>query len=109
MRKLALSHEILMSVEKPARYLGNELNAVHKELAPGMVRFACIATVIIGKLVTHKKLFVRLPEDAFPGEALWNAKFNSSSETVELPMEEIARMLASATDETQNKDENENE
>lgn len=40
MRKLALSHEILMSVEKPARYLGNELNAVHKELTTGMVRFA---------------------------------------------------------------------
>ena len=31
MRKLALSDEILMKVEKPARYIGNELNSVVKE------------------------------------------------------------------------------
>jgi len=31
MRKLALSDEILMSVEKPARYIGNEINAVMKD------------------------------------------------------------------------------
>ena len=28
MRKLALSDEILLTVEKPARYIGNEINAV---------------------------------------------------------------------------------
>ncbi len=39
MRKLALPHDVLMSVDKPARYLGNELNSVHKELKPGMVRY----------------------------------------------------------------------
>ncbi|MCH5252161.1 MAG: TIGR03960 family B12-binding radical SAM protein [Lachnospiraceae bacterium] len=31
MRKLALSDEILMSVEKPARYIGNEINMVKKD------------------------------------------------------------------------------
>ena len=31
MRKLALSDEILMQVEKPARYIGNELNSIVKE------------------------------------------------------------------------------
>ena len=31
MRKNALSDEILMAVEKPARYLGNEYNAYHKD------------------------------------------------------------------------------
>ncbi len=31
MRKLALSEDILLQVDKPARYLGNELNAVHKD------------------------------------------------------------------------------
>ena len=31
MRKLALSDEILMKVEKPARYIGNELNSVVKD------------------------------------------------------------------------------
>ena len=28
MRKLALSDEILMTIEKPARYIGGEVNAV---------------------------------------------------------------------------------
>ena len=40
MRKLALSDEILMNVEKPARYIGNEFNSVVKELSPEMIRFA---------------------------------------------------------------------
>ena len=31
MRKLALSDEILMKVEKPARYIGNELNSIVKD------------------------------------------------------------------------------
>ena len=39
MRKLALSHEVLMNIEKPARYLGNEFGAVYKELKPDTVRF----------------------------------------------------------------------
>ena len=30
MRKLALSDEILLSIEKPARYIGGEINMVHK-------------------------------------------------------------------------------
>lgn len=42
MRKLALSDEILLSVDKPARYLGNEINAVYKDLPAdsSMIRFA---------------------------------------------------------------------
>ena len=42
MRKLALSDEILLSVDKPARYLGNEINAVYKDPSsdPSMIRFA---------------------------------------------------------------------
>ena len=39
MKKLALPHDVLMRVEKPARYLGNEINATYKELRPGMTRF----------------------------------------------------------------------
>ncbi|MGN0252630.1 MAG: TIGR03960 family B12-binding radical SAM protein [Oliverpabstia sp.] len=34
MRKLALSDEILLSIEKPARYIGNEVNAVDKSDSP---------------------------------------------------------------------------
>lgn len=40
MRKLALSEEILMTVEKPARYIGNEVNSVMKEKENIDVRFA---------------------------------------------------------------------
>lgn len=39
MRKLALEDEILMSVEKPARYIGNEINMVRKNPAEVDVRF----------------------------------------------------------------------
>ena len=42
MRKLALSDEILLSIEKPARYIGNEVNAVDKPGFPdleNMIRF----------------------------------------------------------------------
>lgn len=31
MRKLALNDEILLKVEKPARYIGNEVNSVMKD------------------------------------------------------------------------------
>lgn len=39
MRKLALSDEILMKIEKPARYIGNEVNMVVKNPADVDVRF----------------------------------------------------------------------
>ena len=40
MRKLALSDDILMQVEKPARYIGNEVNSVVKDKEQVAVRFA---------------------------------------------------------------------
>lgn len=40
MRKLALTDEILMKIEKPARYIGNEVNMVVKNPADVDVRFA---------------------------------------------------------------------
>ncbi len=40
MRKLALSDEILMTVEKPARYIGGEVNAVMKDKDQVDIRFA---------------------------------------------------------------------
>lgn len=39
MRKLALSDEILLSVEKPARYIGNEVNSVMKDKDRVNIRF----------------------------------------------------------------------
>lgn len=40
MQKLALSDEILMAVEKPARYIGNELNIIRKDLSDIDIRIA---------------------------------------------------------------------
>ncbi len=39
MRKLALDDTILLKIEKPARYLGNEINAVYKDKTSVKVRF----------------------------------------------------------------------
>lgn len=39
MRKLALSDEILMTIEKPARYIGNEVNSVTKDPDQIDIRF----------------------------------------------------------------------
>ena len=40
MRKLALSDEILLKIEKPARYIGNEVNSVMKDANKVEMRFA---------------------------------------------------------------------
>lgn len=40
MRKLALSDEILLKIEKPARYIGNEVNSVNKDANKVDIRFA---------------------------------------------------------------------
>lgn len=42
LRKLALSDEILLKIEKPARYIGNEVNSVMKNKADIDVRFAFV-------------------------------------------------------------------
>ena len=43
MRKLALSDEILLQIEKPARYIGNEVNMVVKDPSRVPVRYAMCA------------------------------------------------------------------
>lgn len=40
MRKLALNDEILLNIEKPARYIGNEVNSVMKDPEKVDIRFA---------------------------------------------------------------------
>ncbi len=42
MRKLALSDDILLKIEKPARYIGNEVNSVMKNKEEVDVRFAFV-------------------------------------------------------------------
>ena len=39
MRNLALSDEILLEIEKPARYIGNEINSVIKDKTQIDIRF----------------------------------------------------------------------
>ena len=39
MRQLALSDEILMKIEKPARYIGHEINSVVKDKNAVDIRF----------------------------------------------------------------------
>ncbi len=39
-RQLALRDEILLQVEKPARYIGNETGSIMKEITPETIRFA---------------------------------------------------------------------
>ena len=40
MRKLALNDDILLNIEKPARYIGNEINSVMKDKEKVAIRFA---------------------------------------------------------------------
>lgn len=40
MKQLALNDEILLNIEKPARYIGNEVNSVNKDASKVDVRFA---------------------------------------------------------------------
>ena len=42
MRTLALSDEILMKVDKAARYIGGEVNSVMKDKNDVDIRFACL-------------------------------------------------------------------
>ena len=46
MKKLALSDEILLTIEKPARYIGNEVNSVNKDPGQIDIRFCmCVPDV----------------------------------------------------------------
>lgn len=50
MRKLALDDDILLEIEKPARYIGGEVNAVMKNVEDIDVRFAmCFPDVCGGR------------------------------------------------------------
>ena len=57
MRKLALSDDILLKIEKPARYIGNEVNSIMKDKEQIAIRFAmCFPDVYeIGMLDTYEK------------------------------------------------------
>ena len=50
MRKLALDDDILLNIEKPARYIGHEVNSVMKDKNAVDIRFAmCFPDVCGGR------------------------------------------------------------
>ena len=54
MRKLALSDEILLKVDKAARYIGGEVNSVMKDKNEVEIRFAmCFPDVYRTHLITR--------------------------------------------------------
>ena len=65
MRKLALSDEILMQVEKPARYIGNELNSVVKDTS--QIRFAMCFPDVYEIGMSHLGIQICLTAGRIPG------------------------------------------
>lgn len=53
MRKLALNDEILLKIEKPARYIGNEVNSVMKDPKKVDIRFAMCFPDVYEKCQYH--------------------------------------------------------
>ncbi len=68
--KLALSDDILMKIEKPARYIGNEVNAVYKDKSQVDVRFAMCFPDVYEIGMSH--LGIQILYDMFNSmEGLW--------------------------------------
>ena len=49
MRKLALDGDILLNIEKPARYIGHEVNSVMKDKKAVDIRFAMCFPEVYGR------------------------------------------------------------
>ena len=53
MRKLALDEEILLKIDKPARYIGNEVNSVMKDKEKVDIRIAFAFPDVYGFEMLH--------------------------------------------------------
>ena len=53
MRKLALSDEILLSVDKPARYIGGEINMIKKDPSKVDIRF-CMCFPDVYRILAYR-------------------------------------------------------
>ncbi len=58
MRKLALNDEILLKIEKPARYIGNEVNSVMKDPEKVDIRFAMCFPDVCEMLFPSKRIYI---------------------------------------------------
>lgn len=53
MKKLALNDEILLKIDKPARYIGGEVNSVMKDKHEVDIRFAMCFRTSMGSIQLH--------------------------------------------------------
>ena len=58
MRKLALSDEILMKVDKAARYIGGEVNSIMKDKNNVDIRFAMCFPDVCEMLFPSKRIYI---------------------------------------------------
>ena len=90
MRKLALSDEILLSIEKPARYIGNEVNSVMKDRDSVQVRFAMCFPDVYEIGMSH--LGIQILYDMF------NRREDTWCERVYSPWTDLDKVLREKTD-----------
>lgn len=85
MRKLALNDEILLKIEKPARYIGNEVNSVMKDPEKVDIRFAMCFPDVYEIGMSH--LGIQILYDMF------NAKENIWCERVYSPWPDLDQIM----------------
>ena len=83
--RLALPEEVLLSVEKPERYLGNEVNAVHKNAADTDIRFVMCFPDVYEIGMSH--LGIQILYDMF------NARPDTWCERVYSPWVDLDRVM----------------
>ena len=83
--RLALPEEILLSVEKPERYLGNEVNAVHKDPEKISIRFVMCFPDVYEIGMSH--LGIQILYDMF------NARPDTWCERVYSPWVDLDRLM----------------
>lgn len=88
-RKLALSDEILMQVEKPARYIGNEINMVKKNPEEVDIRFCMCFPDVYEIGMSH--LGIQILYDMF------NKREDTYCERVYSPWEDLDKILREKT------------
>lgn len=88
-RKLALSDEILMQVEKPARYIGNEINMVKKNPEEMDIRFCMCFPDVYEIGMSH--LGIQILYDMF------NKREDTYCERVYSPWEDLDKILREKT------------
>ena len=86
MRKLALNDEILMKIEKPARYIGGEVNSVMKDKDKVDIRFAMCFPDVYEIGMSH--LGIQILYDMFNRREDWtrlSLTFSSLRQDLRLP------------------------